>query len=64
MKLGYVATLEFNRAAPETVRGDFEVANARLGARRVVERLFKTHPNRQWSSLVVVLTKPTQEVCE
>lgn len=58
MKLGYVATMEFTEAAPETIRGELEVANARLGARRACEALFKAHPGRRWSSLVVVLMKP------
>ena len=57
MRLRYAVTLEFGEAAPETVRGEFEVANPRLGARRAVEACFKAKPGRQWSSLVVLLER-------
>ena len=60
VRLRYSATLEFDEAMPQTVRGEIAVANPRLGARRAAEALFKAYPGRAWRSLVVVLERLPQ----
>jgi hypothetical protein len=57
MRLRYAATLEFLTLPPETVRGEFDQPNARLGARRAAEALFRAYPGRTWSSFVVVIER-------
>ena len=53
------ATFESDDQPPQTARGEIHVPNARLGARRAVEGLYKAFPRRQFRSLVVVLdTEP------
>ena len=59
-KFRYAVTLEFTEVGPETVRGELEAANARLGARRAVEAALRAHPGRRWASLVVLLERPAE----
>jgi hypothetical protein len=57
----YTATLEFEDAQPETVRGTSTVANPRRAAWNALNELFKAHPKRYPSSLVVVLEYPERK---
>lgn len=57
MKLRYAVTLEFLEDAPLTARGDLEVSNPRLGARRAVEGAFAQYPGRRWNTLSVLLER-------
>jgi hypothetical protein len=58
MQLEYAVTLEFPEAPPKTVRGICTATKATTVARRAVAAAFKTHPNQQWSSLVILLQRP------
>lgn len=62
MRLSYACTFEFAEQAPETARGEIEVANARLGARRVIEAAQKQFPNRKWASVAIVLERKDRTV--
>jgi len=57
MTFRYAVTFEFDLKAPETVRGEFDVPNPRLGARRAVEAAQKAKPNMSFRSLVVLLER-------
>jgi hypothetical protein len=57
LRLRYAVTLEFMVDPPLTVRGELDVPNARLGARRAVEAAFKQYPGRTWSSLSILLER-------
>lgn len=56
-RLSWACTLEFVEQAPETARGEFEVPNARLGARRALEAAQKQYPNRKWASVSILLER-------
>jgi hypothetical protein len=47
------ASFEFDRAAPETWRGEIVAASPESVVRNAVKALRRAHPNRQWRSLVV-----------
>lgn len=53
----YSVTLEFNEAALETVKGTVAATTAPTASSRALKALFRRHPKRQWSSLVVVLER-------
>ena len=57
MRLQYVVTLEFQEDRPLTSRGELEVSNPRLGARRAVEAALREYPSRRWASLSILLEK-------
>jgi len=61
MRVGAVVSLEFDTAPVLTYRGEIDVANARLGARRALEAAIKAYPNRSWRSVVIVLEKRDDE---
>jgi hypothetical protein len=53
----YSISFEFDEAAPETVRGELDVSNPRLGARRAVEAAQRAKPNMHFRSLVLLLER-------
>jgi hypothetical protein len=55
----YSASLEFDDAAPETVRGEVAVRQVHLAAKAALVALKKAHPGRRPSSLVIVLEMPS-----
>ena len=57
MQYRWAVTFEFDQEPPETVRGEIDVPNPRLGARRAVEAAQRAHPNTRFRSLVVLLEK-------
>lgn len=58
MKLGYSVSFEYDLLPPKTVKGELEVANVRLGARRAVEAAQGALPShRGWTSLIVLLQR-------
>jgi hypothetical protein len=61
MRLGYVVTLEFAEKAPLTARGEIEVPNPRLGARRAVEAALQAYPNQHFQSLVILLERVAED---
>ena len=57
MRYRWAVTFEFEEAKPETVRGEMDVPNPRLGARRAVEAAQKAKPGMRFQSLVIVLDR-------
>jgi len=61
MRLNASVSLEYDLQPVQTVRGEIDVPNARLGARRAAELAFRTYPGARWRSMVIVLEKPEHE---
>ncbi len=55
----YEVTFESESSPVEanTARGEIEVPNASLGVRRAFEAAKRQLPNRQWTSIVVMLER-------
>lgn len=51
------ATLEFEEAAPETIRLVVQAATAETAYKLAFRALKKAHPNRKWTSCVIVLDR-------
>jgi hypothetical protein len=49
--------LEHDLSPVQTFRGDIDVPNARLGARRALEAAMRAYPNSHWRSVVIVLER-------
>ena len=60
MSLSYALTFEHDLKPPETVRGDSLTDDADLALKRALRAAEKAFPKYRWSSLVVVLEKPSQ----
>lgn len=57
MKFRASVSLESDWVEVRTYRGEIDVANPRLGARRAAEAAFKAYPKAKWRSIVIVLEK-------
>lgn len=57
MRLRYSVSFEHDTAAVQTAKGEIDVPNARLGARRALEGAQKQYPNQHYRSVVIVLEK-------
>lgn len=56
----FAVTFEYDTQAPETVRGELELPNASLAARRALEAARKALPNRRWRSCSILLEQETE----
>ena len=54
-KYEFSATLEFENAQPETIRGEHTAASHPSAFRDVMNKLLEAHPKRQPSSIVIVM---------
>lgn len=50
-------SFESDRRPVTTYRGEIDVPNPRLGARRALEAASRAYPGQHWRSLVIVLEK-------
>jgi hypothetical protein len=64
MLLRYSVSFESDLQPVRTARGEIDVANVRLGARRALEAAQKQCPRAGWRSVVVVLEKTEAETAE
>lgn len=57
MRLRTIVSFEHDLAPVQTYRGEIDVPNPRLGARRAYEAACTAFPFAQWRSVVIVLEK-------
>lgn len=57
MRYRAAVSFEHDLLPVKTYRGEIDVPNPRLGARRALEAASRAYPNTHWRSVVIVLEK-------